>query len=138
MLLLISILQVYFLRAIFNLHSRANVNELYVKYGIMNVSNLYKLQIACLFHRQHSGHIPIHLKFQLPKVSNIHEHDTRQSDRLYIANASLKMQQNIPWFDGFKICYSILSDIKSCKTNKLFRSQMKAHLLSSAHTWATN
>ena len=123
-------LQKWVIRTISNSHFREHTPPLFAKYNVLNVEDMYNLELGTFMFKYATNELPISFKNYFTKRSDIHNYKTRHA-------SDLNMTKNMKAFSDHSIrttgpifWNSLHKSIKDAKKLKHFRYQLKQSLLS--------
>jgi hypothetical protein len=124
----IVIMQKKIVRAISNVGYNANSHPLFVSLEIFKLNDIYMLEIAKFMHRYVNNNLPPALSNLFTHTSNIHAHETRQSNYIRPVTCRLNVTFNSVLSKGPKIWNSISSTLQCIPLLKQFVNSVKTFI----------
>ena len=123
-------LQKWALRVISNSHYRSHTSPIFVKYNILNVYDMFKLETGVFMYKYSNGSLPAGFKKFFMTRSQIHDYQTRYKDNYnQTKNARLFSDRSIRTYGP--ILWNSLDDVtKNSNSIKHFKNQYKKYLIS--------
>ena len=108
---------------------RSNAEKLYAQLKILNLNDIYKLQIAKLMHKFEHDCLPSVFNYLFTKLDNIHSYNTRQktSQEYIVPSKRLAIAQKSLAYIGVKIWESLDQNLK-VQPFYIFEKKCKLHL----------
>ena len=78
--------------------------------GLMNVKHLLFLQTMCFVYKLYPRQLAAYLNFTL--VNEIHDHETRSRDRLFIERVRKQGTRNALYFRGLEEFHSLPAEVR--------------------------
>ena len=122
-------LQKWALRTISNSHYRAHTGPLFVKYNVLNVYDMYKLETGVFMFKYSNNLLPVAFNNFFTTRSEIHDYQTRYKDYYHqtrnvrtFSDHSIRTYGPILW-------NSLGDNVKNSKSIKHFKDQYKNNLI---------
>jgi len=109
---------------------RSNSEKLYAQLKILNLNDIYKLEIAKLMHNFKHDCLPSVFNYLFTKLDNIHSYNTRQktSQEYIVSRKRLATAQKSLAYIGVKIWESLDQNLK-VQPFHIFEKKCKSHFL---------
>ena len=109
---------------------RSNAEKLYAQFKILNLNDIYKLQLAKLMHKYKHDCLPSIFNYLFTKLDNIHSYNTRQktSQEYIVPRKRLATAQKPLAYIGVKIWESLYQNLK-VQPFYIFKKTCKLHFL---------
>ena len=123
-------LQKWVLRIISNSHYRSHSAPLFKKHDILNVYDMYKLEVGVFMYRYFERLLPDSFNTFFTKRSDIHDYHTRNSCKLNPTRNKLVFTDKSIRTTGPKLWNSLNDQVRSSLSTKHFRNLYKSTLIS--------
>ena len=127
----IIVLQKRAIRVINNLPFNEHTNEYFKSSEILKLNDIYNCQIGTYFYNTIHNRIDPVLSDNLRLQSDIHSHNTRNSNKYVIRRYQCKKSQNNIQYKGVKLWNSLPSSIISERNFSTFKKKLKSLFISS-------
>ena len=122
-------LQKWAIRTITNSHYRSHTAPLFLKTNLLNVTDMYTLELGVFMYRFSINDLPLSFKYYFKKRSDIHKYQTRHTNDLQLTNNKKTFSDQCIRTNGPVLWNSLPEKIRKSKTVKHFRIQFKRHLI---------
>ena len=122
-------LQKWAIRTISNTHYRSNTGPLFAKNNLLNIIDMYNLELGVFMYKYYINDLPVAFKDFFRKRSDIHDYQTRQVNDYDHANNKKAFSDNAIRSSGPILWNSLSKTIKESRSVKHFRNQMKSNLI---------
>ena len=117
-----------------NFHTRnehIKMNQLYKGYKILQIKNIYHLEIAKFMYKYTNNKLPSNFLHYFTNLASIHFHNTRlkSSSRLFLPRTEEMIGYRALLFSGVKIWRNLSLDLKQKKSLSSFSKAVKQNLL---------
>ena len=102
----------------------------FIKYGILTVFNINKLQTACFMYKVMNNLVPSFFVNMFTVNSAIHNYNTRHKNNLHIPSYCTTVREHSVNVCGVNMWNDILEEFKERRTYNQFRLKCKRYLLS--------
>ena len=124
-------LQKWAIRTISNSHYRSHTGPLFSKYEILNIFDIYQLNLGVFMFQHHTDQLPSIFKTYFIKHAENHKYETRNAQDYSINKTKKAFSNQAIRNCGPPFWNSLDKFVKQSKTVKIFRKVLKANLLSS-------
>ena len=93
----------------------------------LDVNEYLYLQTMSFIYKLYHRELPDYLNFTI--VNEIHEHYTRNNDRIYIPKVNKENTKNSLYFGGLEEFNSLPCDIKNTTSLRLFKIKLRKHMI---------
>ena len=122
-------LQKWALRTISNSHYRAHTDPLFVKYNVLNVYDMYKLETGVFMYKYSKGSLPDGFNNFFTTRYEIHDYHTRYKDHYHqTRNARTFSDHSIRTY-GPILWNSLDNNVRKSNSIKHFKNQYKTKLM---------
>ena len=122
-------LQKWAIRSINNAHFRSHTAPLFFKSNLLNINDMYTLELGVFMYRFSTSDLPISFNDYFKKRSDIHKYNTRHTNDLQLTNNKKAFSDQSIRTNGPVLWNSLPKTIKESKSVKHFRILYKRHLL---------
>ena len=126
----IVILQKKIVRIISNKPFDAHTEPIFKDLQILKFSNIYLFQIGKFMYSFKDGLLPSVFKNMFSLTSQVHSYNTRNSNAFFLFSVRTNIRLFTIRFQGSKVFNSLNLNIQNAATISLFKSRLKAYLLS--------
>ena len=96
---------------------------------MLQVQDIFRSRVAQFVHKCLNGRIPGVFQNYYKTVNQLHNHRTRQSQKLHVAKTRTKIGEKSVKIIGAKMYNDLPEHITDCKTDKSFKNKRKLHIL---------
>ena len=118
----LQLLQNKCLRVILRCDRFTSVDAMLNCLGLMGVKEFLYLQTMSFIYKLYHGHLPPYLEFTV--INEIHHHNTRNRDNLYIERVRKECTKNSLYFRGLAEFNSLPADVKNAPSLYLFKKSV--------------
>ena len=104
-------------------------NPLFIKLKILNIYNIYLLQLSEFMYKKQNNYLTCHMSLKFEMNCDIHDHDTRQAKDLHMIFSRTKTRQLTIQTQGILLWNSLPKTIINAPSLATFKRKMKLHLL---------
>ena len=122
-------LQKWALRTISNSHYRAHTSPLFVKYNILNVYDMYKLETGVFMYKFSKDSLPGGFKNFFTTRSEIHDYHTRYKDHYHQTRNARSFSDHSIRTYGPLLWNSLNNNVRQSYSVKHFKNQYKKNLI---------
>ena len=122
--------QKWAIRTITNSHYRSHTGPLFAKINLLNVTDMYTLELGVFMYKYSTNDLPVAFKEYFMKRSDIHDYPTRHVNNLNLTN-NRKSFSDHAIRNGPILWNSLSKTIRESKSVKHFRNQFKQNLIKS-------
>ena len=122
-------LQKWAIRSITNSHFRSHTAPLFLKSNLLNINDMYTLELGVFTYRFSINDLPVSFKDYFKRRSDIHKYKTRHTNDLQLTNNKKAFSDQCIRSNGPVLWNSLPQNIKESKSIKHFRNQFKRYLL---------
>ena len=123
-------LQKWAIRTISNSHYRSHTRPLFAKYNILNIEDMYSLELGVFMYKNSIHELPNSFNEYFTKRSDIHDYQTRQNNDLQLTKNKKVFSDHSVRTSGPILWNSLEKKVKNSKSVKHFRKQLKQNLIS--------
>jgi Reverse transcriptase (RNA-dependent DNA polymerase)/Endonuclease-reverse transcriptase len=118
----LQLLQNRAMRAILNCKRKTHIEDMLKNLKWLNIEDRIKLNMCVLIKKILNGEMPTYLTENVQYINNVHSHDTRSKNNLYISPVKSSFCDKSLFQSGFQTYNEIPFEIKSIKKTKLFKN----------------
>ena len=123
-------LQKWAIRTISNSHYRSHTAPIFAKYNVLNVNDMYTLELGTFMFRYSVNDLPSSFDGYFAKRSDIHNYSTRHGNDFNLTKNKKTFSDHAVRSSGPRLWNSLDNEIKTSKSVKHFRKQYKHKLIS--------
>jgi len=125
----IFLLQKRAMRNITRSHFIASSSPLFKKLGMLNVRDMYSLNLFVFMHKHRLGLLPPVFKEYFKLNKDVHDYNTRNCNDYYVDDYDLTLISKGVRIAGPSNWNELSNQCKQCKTIKTFKAMVKANML---------
>ena len=122
----LQLLQNRCLRIILKCDRYTSISNMLECLGLMNVKQFLFLQSMCFVYKLYHGQLPACLNFTL--VNEIHDHEMRSRDDLFIERVRKQGTRNSLYFRGLEEFNSLPAEVRNASSLIQFKKQVRIYL----------
>ena len=123
-------LQKWAIRTVSNSHYRSHSGPLFAKYNVLTVDDMYLLELGVFMFKYSINDLPTAFNNYFTKRSDIHRYQTRHINDLNLTSNKKAFSDHSIRTSGPIVWNSLEVTLKTSKSIKIFRNQMKQKLIS--------
>ena len=124
-------LQKWAIRIVFNSHYISHTGPIFAKYNVLTVTDMHTLELGTFMYRNSVNELPSSFNNYFTKRSEVHNYLTRHGNHLSLTKNKKTFSDHSVRTTGPRLWNALENSIRSSKSVKHFRNQMKQKLISS-------